>query len=211
MTPKKRTFVYIDSFNLYYGILRSTRNSKWLKIDDWLSLYLNSNNYDIQKIKYFTANVTAQPHDLQKPVRQATYFRALQTIPTVEIIKGKFKTKTVNIQVTKDVKIAAKVPEEKGTDVNLAVHLVNDAHLNLCDVAVVVSNDSDLAEALAITGRDLHKEIWLINPGLSTPTNNTLSTHATQIRKVRVGQVLSSQFNPTLTDRNGSFSKPSSW
>ena len=38
--------------------------------------------------------------------------------------------------------------EEKGSDVNLALHLLNDAWLNAFDCAVIVSNDSDLAPAL---------------------------------------------------------------
>ena len=40
--------------------------------------------------------------------------------------------------------------EEKGSDVNLAVELVNDAWSNLYDTAVVVSNDSDLERAIRI-------------------------------------------------------------
>lgn len=40
--------------------------------------------------------------------------------------------------------------EEKGSDVNLAIHLLNDAWNNRFDVAVVVSNDSDLAEAMRL-------------------------------------------------------------
>ena len=38
--------------------------------------------------------------------------------------------------------------EEKGSDVNLAVHLINDGWLDAYDCAVVVSNDSDIAEAM---------------------------------------------------------------
>ena len=34
--------------------------------------------------------------------------------------------------------------EEKGSDVNLATHLLHDAHMDRFDVAVVASNDSDL-------------------------------------------------------------------
>ena len=35
--------------------------------------------------------------------------------------------------------------EGKGSDVNLAVHLLNDGWLDAYDCAVVISNDSDLA------------------------------------------------------------------
>jgi len=38
------------------------------------------------------------------------------------------------------------VTQEKRTDVNIATHLVNDAHKKMFDIAVVVTNDSDLLE-----------------------------------------------------------------
>ena len=41
-------------------------------------------------------------------------------------------------------------PEEKGSDVNLATYLVADGFRDLYDTAVVVSNDSDLAEPLKL-------------------------------------------------------------
>ncbi|HEV7449415.1 MAG TPA: NYN domain-containing protein [Candidatus Paceibacterota bacterium] len=206
----KTTFVYIDSFNLYYGI-RKFRNAKWLNVDAWLKTVLPISSYDIQKIKFFTANVSAPAHDPQRSVRQATYFRALETIPTLEMIKGRFKKKAVNLQISKDLKIVAQVPEEKGTDVNLGVHLVNDAHLNRFQTAVVVSNDSDLAEAIAITARDLNKEVWVINPCIGGSTSAVLVQHATQIRRARETHVRACQFNPTLTDTVGTFTKPNSW
>ena len=43
--------------------------------------------------------------------------------------------------------------EEKGSDVNLAVELVNDAWSNLFDLAVVISNDSDLERAILTVKR----------------------------------------------------------
>ena len=43
--------------------------------------------------------------------------------------------------------------EEKGSDVNLAVHLLNDSWIDKFDCAVVVSNDSDLAESMPLPAR----------------------------------------------------------
>ena len=40
--------------------------------------------------------------------------------------------------------------EEKGSDVNLACHLVADAFEKKCDAAFVISNDSDLLEPIRI-------------------------------------------------------------
>jgi predicted ATPase len=50
------------------------------------SVLLPRNN--INRIRYFTAQVSARPHDPQQPVRQQTYLRALQTIPGLSIDRG---------------------------------------------------------------------------------------------------------------------------
>ncbi len=54
--------------------------------------------------------------------------------------------------------------EEKGSDVNLAVHLLNDAWLNKYECAVIISNDSDLAEPLRLIKQQNGKKIGLISP-----------------------------------------------
>jgi uncharacterized LabA/DUF88 family protein len=54
--------------------------------------------------------------------------------------------------------------EEKGSDVNLAVHLLNDGWLDAYDCAVVVSNDSDIAEAMRLVRHHHGKRIGLITP-----------------------------------------------
>jgi uncharacterized LabA/DUF88 family protein len=55
--------------------------------------------------------------------------------------------------------------EEKGSDVNLSVHLVNDAWNNRYDCAVVCSYDGDMAEAMRIVRRERHKSVVLVVPG----------------------------------------------
>ncbi len=54
--------------------------------------------------------------------------------------------------------------EEKGSDVNLATHLLHDAHMGRFDVAVVVSNDSDLLEPIRIVREQLGKKVGILNP-----------------------------------------------
>ena len=51
--------------------------------------------------------------------------------------------------------------EEKGSDVNLAVHLLNDGWLDAYDCAVVVGNDSDIAEAMRLVRHHHGKRIGL--------------------------------------------------
>jgi uncharacterized LabA/DUF88 family protein len=186
---KPKTIVYIDGFNLYYGMLNKHRAGlKWLDINKLLMILLPNN--EIQKIKFFTARVSGK-YDPSKPNRQEIYFRALKTLPNVNIIEGTFLFKWAKINITNDVKMLARVPEEKGTDVNLAVHLVNDAHNKIFDVAVIVSNDSDLAEAIKV--------------------NQKLIRNASFKKMIRETAILNSQFPVTLTDSTGQITKPPSW
>jgi uncharacterized LabA/DUF88 family protein len=211
MNPK-RTYVYIDSFNLYYGIRKWNQPGiKWLDVNNWLQKLLPPAQFDIQKIKFFTARVSATPKDPQKPVRQDIYFRALRTIPTLEIIEGFFLSKQIKIHVTDDVGILAKVSEEKGTDVNIAAQAVNDAHKKLYDVAVIVSNDSDLSDVVRIVTQDVGLEVGIINPCIQHSYSKQLTQNATFKKKARDKQILSSQFPASLTDAVGTFTKPQSW
>jgi len=54
--------------------------------------------------------------------------------------------------------------EEKGSDVNLAVHLLNDAWKGLFEAAIVVSNDSDLVEAIRLVKEEHGLPVGILNP-----------------------------------------------
>jgi uncharacterized LabA/DUF88 family protein len=45
--------------------------------------------------------------------------------------------------------------EEKGSDVNLASHLLRDAYTKRFEVAVLITNDSDLAEPVRIVAQEI--------------------------------------------------------
>ena len=80
-----KTNIYIDGFNLYYGCIKDTPYH-WLNLAQMCHLLLPKDT--IQRIKYFTAEVKARPNDPDKPLRQKIYWRALSSIPNLEIIKG---------------------------------------------------------------------------------------------------------------------------
>ena len=67
--------------------------------------------------------------------------------------------------------------EEKASDVNLAVHLLNDSWLDAYDCALVVTNDSDIAEAMNLVRQHHHKRIGLATPG-NRPPSRKLTAHA---------------------------------
>ena len=97
--------------------------------------------------------------------------------------------------------------EEKGSDVNLAVHLINDAWSNMYDCAVVVSNDSDLAEAMRLV-KVLGKSIGLVMPGKSHPSKE-LMQYSNFVKRVREGVLINSQL-PELIP-NSTLRKPIEW
>ena len=99
--------------------------------------------------------------------------------------------------------------EEKGSDVNIAAHLVHDAHLGRYETAVIVSNDSDLVEPIKIVRRELGKKVGLLNP--HKRPSWTLKNHVDFIKQIRKGVLRSSQFPSVLRDAQGEFHKPVSW
>jgi uncharacterized LabA/DUF88 family protein len=204
-----RTYVYIDGFNLYYGQLKHSPH-KWLDVGALCRAYLKPGAYTITKIKYFTARVKPRPGDPEQNIRQQAYLRALKTIPGLEIVYGHFLSHKVSmpladgsgfIDVTKT--------EEKKSDVNLAVHMLQDGYRNRYDAAVLVSNDSDLAEALRIVRTDLRKKVGILNPQ-KTPSRE-LGRHADFQKQIRPGAIAASQFPPKLKDRHGTVTKPARW
>ena len=205
-----RTFAYVDGFNLYYGALRDTP-WKWLDLPALLEKVLQP-HHEIQRVKYFTSRVSSTSTDVSKPQRQDVYLRALQQFrPEVEVYFGRFQRNSVRLPLAERTgpprTVDVMKTEEKGSDVNLAVHLVNDAWLDAYDCAVVVSNDSDLAEAMRLVGMQDGKRIGLVMP--RRRRSRQLADHAHFSRHIRTEALRDSQLPDPIPGT--SISKPSQW
>jgi hypothetical protein len=206
-----RTFVYVDAFNLYYGALKRSP-FRWLDLQKLCQLMLPKNN--VQAIKYFTALVSERPGSEGQPLRQQLYIRALRTIPSVEIIYGHYLTHVVRMPKvtpsgTKQEYVKVIKTEEKGSDVNLATHLVHDAHLDRFDIAVVISNDSDLLSPIKLVRSELGKKVGILNPQKNP--SRAILPHVDFFKQIRAGVLGDSQFPEILTDTHGTITKPASW
>lgn len=206
-----KTSVYVDGFNLYYGAVKNTPY-KWLDLNKLCRLLLP--NHQIQKIKYFTALVKPRPNDLLIPIRQQTYLRALKTLPNIEIIFGHFLTQEISMPLVNSLPNGqryAKVikTEEKGSDVNIATHLLSDGYSGRYKAAVLITNDSDLLEAVRIVRTELNLSVGIINP--HKRPSRVLLKYASFIKQIRKGVLANSQFADILQDANGAFQKPKSW
>jgi hypothetical protein len=173
-----RTVVYIDGFNLYYRRPKPSPQFKWLNLKALCDSILAAPMV-VERVNYYTTRVSGKLTP-GGPARQKAYLDALATIPEISIHYGNFLfsqkwTALVEPPQAKPTSYAwpAALPdpvliekaEEKGSDVNLACHLVRDALTNAFDVAVVLTNDTDLIEPIRIVRAEAATKVV----GLLTP------------------------------------------
>jgi len=149
-------------------------------------------------------------NDPDRPNRQQMYMRALKTISNVEIIEGVFLSHNVSMKLARQDGYALVVKnEEKGTDVNIASHLVNDAHHMLFEKAVVISNDSDLVTPIRIVTSEINLPVTIVSP--FDRNSIQLKDVATDVKHLRNGLLRVSQFPEKLVDSVGEFCMPERW
>ena len=208
-----RTHVYVDGLNLYYRALRGTPY-KWLDLLALCRRILRPQNR-ILKIKYFTTRIRPTARDPLQNQRQGTYLQALRKHypEQIEIHLGHFLVKPAKFPLADPAENGRIVEvlrsEEKGSDVNLAVHMVSDAWEDLYDCAVLVTNDSDLAEAIRLT-KEKHPQKLV---GIISPAKRS---HSVQLRRqadffarIRPSFLHSSQLPDFIPGTN--LRKPPSW
>lgn len=205
-----KSAIYIDGFNFYYGMVKHTKY-KWL---DFQSLFQRLRpDDDIQTIRYFTAETEGDSWR-----RQSVYLRALSTRPKIQIVLGRFKHKRVRCLV-RECRFPGprfyNTAEEKRTDVNIAIHMLDDAYQGLADRIVLVSGDSDLVPALQMVKiRFPHKKI-----SVYIPATDPVRAAAVEIRgaadksgTMPMNLVKRCQFPDEMTDSSGAvIRRPLEW
>lgn len=207
-----KTIVYVDAFNLYYGAVKDSPY-KWLDISALCRALLRPENA-IVGIKYFTARVQPRPGDPDQPTRQQVYLRALRTLPGLQIIYGHYLSHVVWMPLAYPVVghkpfVQVVKTEEKGSDVNLASHMLLDAADSAFDCAVIISGDSDLKTPVQMVQSRFHKKVGVLNP--QKIKCRALETTARFYKHIRESALASTQFPPVLTDGKGTFHKPGAW
>ncbi len=98
--------------------------------------------------------------------------------------------------------------EEKGSDVNLAAHLLNDAWKGLFDVAAVISNDTDLVTPIRMVTTERNKVVHIVCTGRWQAAPR-LAAVASHVRHIRPTMLRASQFPNPIP--NTTISKPAGW
>lgn len=207
-----RTNVYIDGFNLYYGLLRGT-SYKWLDLEALCRRMLPG--HEIQRIRYCTAQVVARPGEPDTVSRQQAYLRAVATLPAVSIHLGHFLTKVVRMPLAHPAPggprtVEVVKTEEKGSDVNLATYLMADACRADAEAFVLITNDSDLMEPVRMVRHELGKVVGLLNPQ-PRQSRALLRCRPTFAKQIRRGVASVSQLPSELEDKHGVIVRPEAW
>lgn len=100
-------------------------------------------NQELVAVKYFSA----RPDDPDANTNQGRFFQANKENGKFRLILGTYLKKSIRCR---NCGYEIKTHEEKETDVRIATQIVVDAYERNCDIAIVVSADSDMVPAIEI-------------------------------------------------------------
>jgi uncharacterized LabA/DUF88 family protein len=231
--------VFVDGFNFYYGCFRSddprckTHSSlKWVNPRALAELIYPNDN--VKRIHYCTARVGPGHNDPDQPIRQTIYLNALETVRGMRLHFGQYKRRDKHGAIVGPSALIKTYPiagahgiistnEEKGSDVNVATYLLESAFTNDCDIALVISNDSDLEEAVRVARTRAGIEVHVLSPynsvvralqsastRHSTMDSCALGADGNHLDKTSL--LRNCQFPPVVVSKKGvQITKPRSW
>ncbi len=235
MQVVRKTAVYIDGYNLYYGCLRGTP-FKWLDVVALFERVLHAQDptTQLKQVRYFTAPALGRfaTHGEASVVAQQDYHRALQSLHPArltmtfgnhsidrsgtwlpEYVPGQPYDPQRRVRVWKS--------EEKQTDVNLALAMYRDAASGAYRQLVVCTNDSDLAPALQAIRDDFPAmRLGVVTPRRSPRVDRSSSRSVSAvlagradwaIRQLRVEDLAPSQLPERIATSKRPIRKPAHW
>lgn len=137
-----RVQCYIDGFNLYHAIANLKQDHlKWLNLRSLAEAFIKPSQENLHEVFYFTAYAKWLPDAM---IRHRIYVKALEANNVLPVF-GHFKQKQMQCNRCKS-KWTSR--EEKGTDTNFVIQLLQEAHHDKFDKAIIVTADSDMAPAI---------------------------------------------------------------
>lgn len=203
-----RVVVYVDGFNLYFGL----RDAGWRKYY-WLDLVRLSRSLlkpgqELIGVNYFTSRLRLTGANQPDMQRQSDYLDALGTLPDLTIRYGHYLEKKRTCR-----SCGATWPdyEEKMTDVNIATQLLVDAYEQRFDTALLISADSDLAPPVErVRATFPTKRVIAVQP----PKRNSSRLRQAASASFTLGEahLRQCQLPPAVTTKNGHIlRRPDHW
>lgn len=212
----KRVTFYIDGFNFYFGLKRSKRTDAawrrfyWIDMVKLCESFLGEGQV-LEKVIYFTAS----PLSPQKNSRQSAFLNANKLIngDKFEIVRGKYLEKHIicpycNGDISR--------PEEKKTDVNISIRMIEDCVMGTTDIVSLVSADSDFVPPLELIERrfpGIGIKVYFPPSNFSNDIKDNLIHHRSKpvlmIKNIRRFQ---SSIMPDIVSKDGkAYSIPEKW
>jgi len=217
MSKRPRAIFYIDGFNLYNGLVRRAEakglpaaEHRWLNLPKLAQFLVPE--AEVVLTRYFTSRVKRRIEDPDAGIRQETFLRALRTLPNIDFHFGHFQRNLVWRRRADDFTKSVRVVDvkEKGSDVNLAAYLVHDALKGCCEMACVISSDSDLVEPIELARKALPNGVIVFSPNVGKPERN-LARVATDSKRIKDRTFAACHLADELEDEAGTITKPEPW
>jgi uncharacterized LabA/DUF88 family protein len=217
---KSRVSFYIDGFNIYHRIKDYQRKTSmaynWLDYKSLCQSMLKDNEI-LADIYFFTA--LSKDFGEESIIRHSKYITALE-LQGVKVIQGYFNKKQRKCRVVDcEYKGNKYFPdrEEKQTDVNIALQLLEDAVLDKYDKCFLVSGDNDFAPILKTVMKLYpNKQAGVVTPPyqanliklpgmvhLKTACHHDLKTNKRLIINLRFDKLKGHSLPKTIKDKAG--------
>ena len=204
----QRVVVYVDGFNLYFGMKsKGWRKLYWLNLVALASALLKQDQ-QLHKVHYFTSRIRSTKNNLTDIQRQTTYLEALACQSGLDIHWGHFLEKPRQCRACGAQWLSY---EEKMTDVNMAVQILTDAYKDLFDTAILISGDSDLTSPVTTLRQQFPSKRLIVAfpPGRKS---NELSKASNGFLTIGEAHLRQSQFPNEVTRPDGYvLTRPAIW
>lgn len=141
---KERVAAFIDGFNLYHAIHElGLQYLKWIDLWSLMETFVSEPDQELVNVFYFSAYATwlADPFK-----RHREYISALKARGVVPVM-GYFKEKERRCKRCRKTVV---YHEEKESDVNAAIWMIDQAYADKYDKALLVTNDSGLVSPIRL-------------------------------------------------------------
>jgi uncharacterized LabA/DUF88 family protein len=194
---RERVVAFVDGLNLYHAISRIERpHLKWIDLRALIRRFVRPASETLVGVYYFSAYADWL---LAASQRHRAYVAALSASGVTPVM-GKFKSKNRWCSWCRRASVGH---EEKETDVNIALHLVDGGYRNLFDHALLVSRDSDLAPAVRmLMERFPEKRLTVVAPPFAGHSTEMLRW-ASGKTKIRTEHLEQSLFPAEVRDTYG--------
>jgi uncharacterized LabA/DUF88 family protein len=193
---KKRIISFIDGFNLYHAICDLKQNHlKWVNLRSLSEAFIKPSQEELIAVYFFSAYATWKE---QSHLRHIKYVQALEAVGVTTVL-GHFKEKKRKCRECKNEYTAH---EEKETDVNIAIKLLDLAHRKAFDKAFIITADSDLCPVInLITDNFKDIEILILVPPNRYKIARELRNNVSTV-KIKQGHIENNLFSEKVINEN---------